>query len=220
MKEYATNAQMKSSIDILQITFKCCGSKSYKEWFYVSWFDPQLGGVELEKWSTYESGNESEVAEVGEDMPQFVSDDAPFSCCSSDQLRPCVHHGVLSRSPIYRYDPQRLGMSLWKSGCRKAIQRADRHLMRSAAALLICFFILQVMQPLIRACLSAGTRLLQTGLFSTMVEEGPYFRAWLFGTTPAYQPVAGQMEPEDSSEEDSNYWEGERPWASSPLRNK
>lgn len=37
MKRYKKNLHVKLAIDRLQMTSRCCGSKSFKDWFEVSW---------------------------------------------------------------------------------------------------------------------------------------------------------------------------------------
>lgn len=39
MQEYATEVIAKVRIDTIQIKFRCCGSKSFKDWFNVRWME-------------------------------------------------------------------------------------------------------------------------------------------------------------------------------------
>ena len=40
MLVYNADIVKKEDLDILQMTYECCGSKSYSEWFSVSWINP------------------------------------------------------------------------------------------------------------------------------------------------------------------------------------
>lgn len=40
MAAYKNDAITKVEIDVLQTTYECCGSKSYTDWFSVSWIHP------------------------------------------------------------------------------------------------------------------------------------------------------------------------------------
>lgn len=39
MDNYSLDSTIKSQLDKMQITFQCCGSKSYTEWYEIRWFD-------------------------------------------------------------------------------------------------------------------------------------------------------------------------------------
>lgn len=39
MDNYALNSLVKAQLDAMQITFQCCGSKKYTEWYEIKWFD-------------------------------------------------------------------------------------------------------------------------------------------------------------------------------------
>lgn len=38
MNEYSKDLATKVEIDTMQMSLRCCGSMSYKDWFYISWF--------------------------------------------------------------------------------------------------------------------------------------------------------------------------------------
>lgn len=42
MINYKTDSSIKIQMDILQISFRCCGSKKYSEWFEIPWFDGNM----------------------------------------------------------------------------------------------------------------------------------------------------------------------------------
>lgn len=39
MDNYALDSTIKRKLDLLQVTFQCCGSKTYTEWYEIKWFD-------------------------------------------------------------------------------------------------------------------------------------------------------------------------------------
>lgn len=39
MDNYALDTKVKKKLDMMQITFQCCGSKTYTEWYEIRWFD-------------------------------------------------------------------------------------------------------------------------------------------------------------------------------------
>ena len=40
MKAYKNDMTTKEEMDVLQIEYECCGSRSYQDWFKVSWIHP------------------------------------------------------------------------------------------------------------------------------------------------------------------------------------
>lgn len=42
MNNYSTNLEYKMNMDLLQIEFQCCGSKTYDEWYAIKWCDSSL----------------------------------------------------------------------------------------------------------------------------------------------------------------------------------
>lgn len=45
MKGYRNDSVSKKAIDMLQVQFQCCGSRSYKDWFNIPWFDADLADL-------------------------------------------------------------------------------------------------------------------------------------------------------------------------------
>lgn len=45
MSAYKNDATTKEKTDILQMTYECCGSRSYKDWFYLTWIHPDYVNV-------------------------------------------------------------------------------------------------------------------------------------------------------------------------------
>lgn len=42
MTNYSSNSQFKVRMDKLQIRLQCCGSKSFNEWYNITWYDTNL----------------------------------------------------------------------------------------------------------------------------------------------------------------------------------
>lgn len=51
---------------------------------------------------------------------KFVSDNVPYSCCSMDELCPCIHHGVTQMGTIYKYNPTKQ-LTIWSAGCEEKL---------------------------------------------------------------------------------------------------
>lgn len=56
MKRYKDNMEIKVTLDILQMGSRCCGSKSYKDWFKIGWVNPEF--VDKAKFGKYVFGDE------------------------------------------------------------------------------------------------------------------------------------------------------------------
>jgi hypothetical protein len=41
MDEYATNIEVKVTVDWLQFTYQCCGAFNYTDWFTLPWMDTE-----------------------------------------------------------------------------------------------------------------------------------------------------------------------------------
>ncbi|ESO86140.1 hypothetical protein LOTGIDRAFT_235513 [Lottia gigantea] len=101
IKMYRDDMHVKSVIDELQMRYKCCGSLSYKDWFDVSWIGK--GFVDIE------NPDVKKRMEKG----QYITDDAPFSCCQMESMRPCIFHKVTQYELHQKYDE----ITLYKAGC-------------------------------------------------------------------------------------------------------
>nr|CAD7579915.1 unnamed protein product [Timema californicum] len=73
---------------------------------------------------------------------EFVSDDVPFSCCSTETMRHCIHYKMLTTNAIYRYEPQR-HISVSQIGCYSAIITATRKLLKKIIYVLGVFALFQ-----------------------------------------------------------------------------
>ncbi|XP_069683127.1 peripherin-2-like [Periplaneta americana] len=127
----------------------------------------------------------------------FVSDDVPFSCCSRTALRPCIHHGIMSSSSVYRYDPQRQ-FSVSTIGCQKALVTATKNLLKANIAVLLLLTALQI-------TVSFGSRLLQTAYSSSDTGLGTHM-SWIFGTNSHLKRSSQiQSELQDNATDDEEF---------------
>ncbi|XP_015590994.1 uncharacterized protein LOC107265747 isoform X2 [Cephus cinctus] len=170
MENYVSDVVAKVRIDSVQIEFHCCGSNSYKDWFFIPW--KKLGAQSTEKIERIEDADEKG------DENEFLADDVPFSCCLKDILGPCVHHNIMAGSDAYLYDSNDK-VSIATAGCHSK--------MLSTATLVgnlivLVLFFLSVYQLV----LSLLLRLLQTAHSNTFY-IGPrksHYVAWIFGSMP------------------------------------
>lgn len=51
MKRYKNNVNVKSAIDRIQMKSRCCGSRTFKDWFSVGWINPEF--VDTSKFAAY-----------------------------------------------------------------------------------------------------------------------------------------------------------------------
>ncbi|XP_050675001.1 peripherin-2-like [Leptidea sinapis] len=100
MLRYASHLPSKIAIDRLQTRFQCCGRVSYQEWFYIPW---------------YSAGQSTDTSTVR----KFVADNVPYSCCSRYVMWPCIHHGIMQKGIIYKYEPPML--TIWEAGCEEKL---------------------------------------------------------------------------------------------------
>lgn len=99
--------------------------------------------------------------------------DVPFSCCSNDIPKPCVHHDILSPSAVYNYDPKYLTIST--NGCRSKIISRGEVIKTYLTGYLALLSLYQVI-------LSYVSRLLQTA-YSNELYIGPQktrYHVWIF----------------------------------------
>ncbi|XP_075983225.1 peripherin-2-like [Anticarsia gemmatalis] len=103
MLRYSSHLPSKVAIDRLQTRFHCCGRVSFQEWFYIPW---------------YSNGERIDAHALSNH--KFVSDNVPYSCCSMDELYPCIHHGITKVGTIYKYNPQKQ-LTIWNAGCEEKL---------------------------------------------------------------------------------------------------
>ncbi|KAL4237727.1 outer segment membrane [Mactra antiquata] len=154
MAAYKNDATTKEHTDILQMTYECCGSRSHKDWFYVSWIHPDYR-------SNYSLSLSSGLLGLG---PNLISDDVPFSCCNPDVLRPCINHHVHDNNKHYNYD-YRTQTTLYTMGCtEKLMEFYENSVLLVAGSIVFGLSFLQLM-------LVITTRLLQTSISTSMSNE-------------------------------------------------
>lgn len=50
MLSYASNINMKISVDRLQIRHKCCGHNNFQDWFRIPWIRTEIGSIVIDRW--------------------------------------------------------------------------------------------------------------------------------------------------------------------------
>ena len=160
MEKYRDNHEYKKELDLLQLQYHCCGNEDYNDWFEVSWIHTDYLNIQ----------SAEELADI-EAAGGYITDDAPFSCCSPDSHRPCIHHQVRDNSAHISYNHIE-HVTLNVIGCRDALMNffGDQLLMNGGGAVTIVFF-LQVILAVI-------ARFLQTSLSAAAVSSDP--------TAPSY----------------------------------
>ncbi|KAJ2953377.1 hypothetical protein O0L34_g967 [Tuta absoluta] len=129
MLRYVSHLPSKVAIDRLQTRFHCCGRVNYQEWFYITWY------------TTGNSVNNNNLSSVR----KFVADNVPYSCCSMEALRPCVHHAITKPGAIYKYNPTNL--TIYLDGCEEKLITEMMTVSRrfnAVMALIIVAMILQI----------------------------------------------------------------------------
>ncbi|XP_053193367.1 photoreceptor outer segment membrane glycoprotein 2-like [Scomber japonicus] len=139
---------LKTTLDLLQIQFQCCGNSGFRDWFQVQWISNRYLDMSS---STVLDRLRSNV------RGQYLMDGVPFSCCSTLSPRPCIQQQVSNSSAHFNYDRQSQQLNLWGGGCRQALLDHYTGLMQSIGltVLLIWLFELLVL---------TGVRYLQTAM--------------------------------------------------------
>ncbi|WAR30796.1 PRPH2-like protein [Mya arenaria] len=123
MAAYKNDATAKEQVDVLQMAYSCCGSRSYRDWFSTSWIHPDY--MNAKKRGT-------------------TSDDVPFSCCSTSVLRPCIHYDVHENARHYKYD-YRTGTTLNSLGCTDRLMAFfEGSVLTTAGAIVLSLSFIQV----------------------------------------------------------------------------
>lgn len=108
MQSYKEYPHLKMEVDKLQMGFVCCGNDDYTDWFHIDWVHHDYLNMKSE--------SVRDMLENG----AFTTDDVPFSCCSAEARRPCIHHHVHDNRKHYNYD-YRQAVTLNLKGCREAL---------------------------------------------------------------------------------------------------
>ncbi|XP_076234975.1 uncharacterized protein LOC143179562 [Calliopsis andreniformis] len=98
--------------------------------------------------------------------------DVPFSCCSNDIPKPCIHHDILNPSAVYDYNPKQL--TITTLGCRSKIISRGRIIRTFLAGYLALLSVYQVV-------LSFFARLLQTAHSNDLYigPRKPRYHVWI-----------------------------------------
>ncbi|XP_019404962.1 PREDICTED: peripherin-2 [Crocodylus porosus] len=148
---------MKKTIDMLQIEFKCCGNKGFKDWFEIQWIS--------NRYLDFSSKEVKDRIKSNVDG-RYLVDGVPFSCCNPNSPRPCIQYQITNNSAHYSYDYQAEDLNLWDTGCKDALLRYYTNMMSSMGVVVLFVWILEV-------TVMIGLRLLHTALESIANPEDP-----------------------------------------------
>ena len=71
MAKYKLDIEMKVQVDMMQMQYKCCGSKTFTEWFHVSWINDMFVDIN--------SDNIARLVPLDMCIPQLYCDLNPFN---------------------------------------------------------------------------------------------------------------------------------------------
>ncbi|CAK9813260.1 Photoreceptor outer segment membrane glycoprotein 2 [Anthophora quadrimaculata] len=170
IERYGSDTAVKARLDAVQTELECCGDNSYEDWFRVPWLKVSIEGP-----ADMENGPRLEEQTVTQEQEEDASTpvDVPFSCCSNDIPKPCVHHDILNPSAVYNYNPKHLTIAT--AGCRSKILSRGDVIRTFLAGYLALLSVYQVI-------LSLMSRLLQTA-HSNEFYVGPEksrYHVWIF----------------------------------------
>ncbi|ESO12499.1 hypothetical protein HELRODRAFT_140023, partial [Helobdella robusta] len=98
------------SLNLIQLTYRCCGASGYTDWFKERW-------VLAEHF--YDNPKTAEALENTEAGKVLVFS-TPFSCCDPYIQRPCIFSNVVNDSLHYNYK-HNTDLTIFKVGCGHAI---------------------------------------------------------------------------------------------------
>ncbi|XP_028996486.1 photoreceptor outer segment membrane glycoprotein 2-like [Betta splendens] len=103
---------LKKTVDLLQIQFQCCGNSGYRDWFQVQWISSRYldmtNSAVMDRLRSHLEG-------------KYLTDNVPFSCCSTFSPRPCIQHHLSNSSAHFNYDQRSQQLNLWRRGCRQTL---------------------------------------------------------------------------------------------------
>ena len=169
MDKYRDHKSIKMLIDKLQMDFGCCGSETYTDWFNIAWIN--------------EDYLDTKIPAISEKMDEggYKTDDVPFSCCSPESVRPCIHTDVHDNDKHYNYD-YKSKTTLNDVGCKAAMMSYFGSRLSNAGGIVMGVFFLQV-------AVLVMARFLQTAIETSMADpEGPS-QGYLFN-------IGGEAGPE------------------------
>ncbi|KAL8608285.1 hypothetical protein ACOMHN_042152 [Nucella lapillus] len=150
IKLYRVNDRVKTGINRIQAGFHCCGGHSMDDWFKNPWIA-----------MTHLDVDHPEIARRivnGE----FLTDDAPYSCCDVHLGRPCVHHQVRNLSAHMQLGPEG---TLYTVGCGERLEDYWRSnvlnpilgiLFLVACLLVVCMTLSRLLQTSLDEALDKG----------------------------------------------------------------
>ncbi|XP_069810705.1 peripherin-2 [Dendropsophus ebraccatus] len=148
---------MKKTIDLLQIEFKCCGNKGFRDWFEIQWVS--------NRYLDFSSKEVKDRIKSNVDG-KYLIDGVPFSCCNPSSPRPCIQMQVTNNSAHYSYDHQTEELNLWTRGCKEALLTYYTSMMSSMGALVLLVWLLEMADMI-------GLRYLHTSLENITNPEDP-----------------------------------------------
>ncbi|KAJ8359643.1 hypothetical protein SKAU_G00161680 [Synaphobranchus kaupii] len=148
---------MKKTLDMMQIEFRCCGNKNYRDWFEIQWIS-----------NRYLDFSSSHVKDrvLSNVEGKYLMDGVPFSCCNPSSPRPCIQFQLNNNSAHYDYDHHTEELNIFTRGCREALLSYYGGMMNSIGALVLLITVLQV-------AVSVGLKYLSTALETISNPEDP-----------------------------------------------
>ncbi|KAM4690770.1 photoreceptor outer segment membrane glycoprotein 2-like [Rhinophrynus dorsalis] len=148
---------LKSTIDLLQIEFRCCGNNGFRDWFEIQWISARY----------LDMGSRDVIDRFKSNVDgKYLLDGVPFSCCNPNSPRPCIQYQITNNTAHYNYDYLTEELNIWIRGCRGALLEYYDHLMQSIGltVLLVWLFELSVL---------TGVRYLQTAMENVLILGDP-----------------------------------------------
>ncbi|KAK3538204.1 hypothetical protein QTP70_033115 [Hemibagrus guttatus] len=148
---------LKSTVDLLQIQFQCCGNAGHRDWFQIQWISTRY--LDMSKREVVDRLRSNVEG-------KYLIDGVPFSCCNINSPRPCIQYQITNNSAHFNYDYQTDELNLWSKGCHQALVDYFTYIMHSIGliVLLIWLFELSVL---------TGVRYLQTALENVLLQGDP-----------------------------------------------
>ncbi|CAD5119412.1 unnamed protein product [Dimorphilus gyrociliatus] len=109
LQSYKSDRRTKEQFDELQQLYKCCGSRTYKDWFIKQWINP--------KYYNRDKGDNREFIKGGQYLPPYV----PFSCCDPKVMRPCIRENVESNHTNYKHTTH---LTIYDAGCSQIFKNS------------------------------------------------------------------------------------------------
>lgn len=148
---------MKRTVDLMQMEFRCCGSKDFRDWFEIQWVS-----------NRYLDFSAKEVRDrIGSNVDgQYLMDGVPFSCCNPSSPRPCIQYQMTNNTAHYSYDHYTEDLNVWRRGCSEALLSYYGGMMNTIGALVILVTMLEV-------GVTVGLQYVQSSLSSLANPEDP-----------------------------------------------